>query len=575
MSNDSLDITEQDKSEVESFGSIDSTDIIGGAKSSGGDEGSGSLYDKYIDFLEYKDTDDYQRYLNLVKMHFSEDKICPECSHQVMPKKSEDADAVQLICKDKCGWYYEFVFPKYVNLYEKAYQYKKERNDIVYKIIALLKSYNGDVKKDSGIKNSFDNLKRQYIESGKKIDDIEKIFKDEGKEIEETEDERFEVFNKLIDMYMERKKVFNRIQHRILRRHKLELMNAYLKKLEKDKLYQLGEKMSITPEDVDSWIKWFGFIEKYSEMLKNLHEITETESEQKDYVYEINMNLMISKPEVRELELDKAEKDEGFLEKFKDAIENEVKGEDEDESENDVSVGAESDSDNEEESGDMSGGFGMPRTDPQDENGVAQGGVAQSGVTSGVVPNVDAPVVGTQPADSLQTANDKLLGLQKKLDEALSGLQNATNKVTQGAAPGAPGASAAPTAPGVQVQPTGVVSGGAVAARAPPQPPIKWGTLDPKHPNDPLNFVPRKRVGILTPLEQGVDGGGVGGGGGGSGGGAESIKINLSRSQYQHLRKDEGNGGRRDIDREMGYGGGSRSDEPTSGEAHDDDFEFF
>ena len=87
-----------------------------------------SLYEKYEEFLDYKDSDDYQKYLNLVKLYFSNEKLCPECAHKVAPKKSEDADGVRLMCKDKCGWYYEFKFPEYVNLYDVLYRYKKDKN---------------------------------------------------------------------------------------------------------------------------------------------------------------------------------------------------------------------------------------------------------------------------------------------------------------------------------------------------------------------------------------------------------------------------------------------------------------
>lgn len=479
---------------------------------------SDSLYEKFNEFLDYKDMDEYQKYLNLVKMSLTQDKICPECAHQVALKKGDDVDAIQVLCKDKCGWYLEFKFPTYINLYEKLFNLKKERTDIVYKIIGLLQKFNGDIGKEGGVKKSFEELKRQYVAYGKKIEDIEKIFGDEAGEMEELVDERFDIFNKLIDMYTERQNIFRKIKKRLLRRHKLELMRAYDNKLPKDKLYQMGGKMGITPEDVDAWIKWFGYVMKYKEMLDKLHELTEEEQSKKDYIDEINMKLMVEMPVVKELKLaekDKKKDDGGFLSKyegeFDDGVESIVEKIEGDESESENESGEESDDD-------IKGGgfFG-------DVGGEAHGGVVGAPADPQVV-SVPINVANPSAPSALAT---EISALKQGLDEAeqkLNGTQvGAPVNVPVNAPVNAPVNVPVDAPVGVPAAPAAVPAASAAVGN-PVKNNIMKGTLDPHHRGDPLYMIPKKRANVLTPLRPDA------------GGGREtSMKINLSKSQMQHL----------------------------------------
>lgn len=459
-----------------------------------------SFYDKYQEFLDYKDTDDYQKYLNLVKLSLSNEKICPSCSYQVVMNK--DTDIVKLNCKKKCGWSYELKYPVYVNLYEKLYQYKQDKSDVIYKMIGLIQGFDGNISKESNIKKSFDNLKRQYKEIDEKIVDIESIFKNEAEEVEQTSDEGFEIFNKLIDMYLERKKVFSRIKKQILRRHKIELMNAYNEKLGKDKLYQLGDRIGISPEDVDNWIKWFGYIQKYADMLKELHELAETENEQKDYVDEINNNLMVEMPEIKEIEV-KTQSGGDFLSQYRDKF------------------GIDDDLDD-----DMAGGFSLREQEHEQEHEHEQDGGDSDYDSDAVMENnatVQQPIA--QPIGQPMT---QPIGqpIGQSMTQPIG--QPMTQPMTQPI--GQPNKAVQPVESVPVPPPIPVPAPVPVPVSAPAPAPVQTvgvirGTLDPKHSDDPMNMIPRKRNDILTPLKETTAPGAVG-----------KMKINLTSSQLQHLQ---------------------------------------
>ena len=257
-------------------------------------ENNTNIKNMYKYQLENLQKEEYQKYIDYLNIYFTK-----EYKKEKYNKEYLDGKYI-LIDKTNPKKKIEITPSQFLNINVLYLKLKENSDLILYKINNLIETKNNITEEH---RKEFDLLKKEYLESKKKLIDIELINKNYYDEMEKLFSQKIEQSNQLAKYYQQRTEEYNKIEIFISEILKNKLMKYF--KENKNKIppliiiNKIAKENQIKSNEIEKWFNWIETVYYYLLTKKDIMKLND-EINKKELNYDINTKYMIIKKPVIE-----------------------------------------------------------------------------------------------------------------------------------------------------------------------------------------------------------------------------------------------------------------------------------
>ena len=245
------------------------------------------MENKYEHQLNLRHIESYRKYLNLIKIYYDNNNICPTNKKLELNKKYEN-NKIEIKCDDD-KFNFEIKLPKYHNIYLELRKLRSSRDTCLTNI-----KNNVTYKKDI---ESFKKNKELYIRNIKNIEKYNKILNEDDKFIIKLDKQIIDLKDKLNKIYIDRTNYFSNLD-KIDVNTKKKIIQIFSEKypLKDNEIEKYRKSLNITFNNLKYWLLWLSKVKEYVITIKTYNKKNEHYKYLLETIAQKNNNWMYIDP---------------------------------------------------------------------------------------------------------------------------------------------------------------------------------------------------------------------------------------------------------------------------------------
>lgn len=246
---------------------------------------------KYENSLHLSHLDNYKKYLDLMKIYYDKNSVCPT-NNKLLVNKIYKNDKIELKC-DNDKFNIEIKLPKYQNLYIELKNLRLLRD-------TCLKEIKNNIIYEKDIEE-FNKNKETYLNSVKRIEKYNNILNDDDKFILKLDKKLIDLKDKLNKIYQDRNEYFKNLE-KIDINTKKKIIEIFSKKfpLKDEEIENYRKSLNIKFNNLKYWLLWLSKVKEYVLTIKNYNEEYHYYKSLLEKISEKNNNYMYKDPEIKD-----------------------------------------------------------------------------------------------------------------------------------------------------------------------------------------------------------------------------------------------------------------------------------